>query len=148
MIQTSSNAARLSARLDLDDLDNARRYSPMRAYGNAKLALILFTQQLHTRYHARGLSAAAFHPGGVASNFARNSRSVVGTLFRSPLPRLFFQPPEKGARHLVRLAAPGPDQDWESGSYYENGEPCTIKAPPVGRELWDRTVELLGLQSR
>lgn len=41
VIQTSSNAARLSARLDLHDLNNEHRYSSVRAYGNAKQALIL-----------------------------------------------------------------------------------------------------------
>ncbi|MBW8089159.1 SDR family NAD(P)-dependent oxidoreductase [Streptomyces hygroscopicus] len=92
VLQTSSNAARLSARVDLDDLNNAQNYSPVRAYGNAKLELVLFTRELHDRYHEQGLSAAAFHPGGVSSNFARTSRSPVGSLFRTPVPRLFSSP--------------------------------------------------------
>ncbi|WP_326654675.1 hypothetical protein [Streptomyces anthocyanicus] len=46
----------MSARVDLDDLDNARNYSPVRAYGNAKLEHVLFTRELHDRYHEQGLS--------------------------------------------------------------------------------------------
>jgi NAD(P)-dependent dehydrogenase (short-subunit alcohol dehydrogenase family) len=145
VVQTSSNAARLSARLDLDDLNNEHRYSPVRAYGNAKQALILFTEELDRRYRAQGISAVAFHPGGVASNFARNSRSPVGTLFRSPLPRLVFQTPEKAARQLVWLATSEPGQSWEAGKYYENGKLRTVKAPAGATDLWQRSETLLGL---
>ncbi|MFI5779514.1 SDR family NAD(P)-dependent oxidoreductase [Nocardia sp. NPDC051570] len=145
VIQTASNAARLSARLDLDDLGNTRRYSPVRAYGNAKRELILFTRELHARYHDRGLSAVAFHPGGVATNFARTSRSVVGTVFRSPIPRLLFQSPEQAARQLIWLATTEPGRGWESGGYYEKGRPRSLRIPAVGGELWDRSTRLAGL---
>lgn len=145
VVQTSSNAARLSARVDLDDLDNARNYSPVRAYGNAKLELVLFTRELHDRYHEQGLSAVAFHPGGVSSNFARTSRSSVGTLFRTPVPRLFFQSPEKAAGQLLRFVAATSGDGVVSGAYYEKGEPRTIKAPPIGPRLWEASAALLGL---
>ncbi|MFC9807275.1 SDR family NAD(P)-dependent oxidoreductase [Streptomyces griseoaurantiacus] len=145
VVQTSSNAARLSARVDLDDLNNARNYSPVRAYGNSKLELVLFTRELHDRYHERGLSAVAFHPGGVSSNFARTSRSSVGALFRTPVPRLFFQPPRKAAGHLLRFITPAPGEALVSGAYYENGRPRTVKAPPVASRLWETTAALLGL---
>ncbi|MDQ0813227.1 NAD(P)-dependent dehydrogenase (short-subunit alcohol dehydrogenase family) [Streptomyces sp. B3I7] len=139
-VQTSSNAARLSARADLDDLDNARNYSPVRAYGNAKLELVLFTRELHDRYHRQGLSAVAFHPGGVSSNFARTSRSPVGALFRTPVPRLFFQSPQKAAGQVLRFVTPTAGGGVVSGAYYEKGRPRTIKTPPVGPH-----VALLGL---
>ncbi|MEF9907915.1 SDR family NAD(P)-dependent oxidoreductase [Streptomyces sp. P9-A2] len=145
VVQTSSNAARLSARVDLDDLDNARNYSPVRAYGNAKLELVLFTRELHDRYHEQGLSAVAFHPGGVASNFATASRSPVGMLFRTPVPRLFFQSPEKAARHLLQFVTPASEDSVVSGAYYENGKPRTIKTPPIGPQLWEATTALLDL---
>ncbi|MFF6995849.1 SDR family NAD(P)-dependent oxidoreductase [Streptomyces sp. NPDC008313] len=145
VVQTSSNAARLSSRVELDDLNNSRRYSPVRAYGNAKMELILFTQELHRRYHSRGLSAVAFHPGGVASGFARNSRSPVGTLFRSPVPRLFFQSPDKGAGQLLWLATSEPGRSWASGAYYEKRRMRAVKTQPIATELWEASVKLLDL---
>ncbi|MFD0227645.1 hypothetical protein ACWGPD_09245 [Streptomyces hirsutus] len=147
-MQTSSNAARLSARVDLDDLNNAQKYSPVRAYGNAKLELVLFTRELHDRHHEQGLSSVAFHPGGVSSNFARTSRSPVGTLFRTPVPRLFFQSPQKAAGHLLRFVTPAPGDSLISGAYYENGKPRTIKTPPIGPELWEATTALLDLDTK
>ncbi|WP_156096333.1 SDR family NAD(P)-dependent oxidoreductase [Amycolatopsis jejuensis] len=140
VIQTASNAARLSARVRLDDLGTTEGYTPVRAYGNAKQELVLFTQELHNRYHGKGLSTVAFHPGGTASRFAQSSRSAVGTLFRTPIPRLLFQSPEKAARQLVRFAV---DRDWESGAYYESGRIRALKTPPIAGELWERSMELV-----
>jgi NAD(P)-dependent dehydrogenase (short-subunit alcohol dehydrogenase family) len=75
LIQTSSIGARMAGRLDIDDLDLDRHFSPVRVYNAAKLENILFTRELHRRYHARGISAAAFYPGNVASSFAAESDS-------------------------------------------------------------------------
>jgi len=63
VVQTSSIAARMFGHIDLDDLNNDKKYSPNKAYGDSKLANILFTVELHRRFHDKGLSAAAFHPG-------------------------------------------------------------------------------------
>ncbi|MGX1115681.1 hypothetical protein RKD37_001044 [Streptomyces ambofaciens] len=35
-----------------------------------------------------------------------------------------------------------------SGAYYENGKPRTIKAPPIGPQLWEATTALLDLNKR
>ncbi|MFF0516493.1 SDR family NAD(P)-dependent oxidoreductase [Streptomyces sp. NPDC004250] len=145
VIQTASNAARISARVELDDLNNARRYSPMRAYGNAKMELILFTQELHRRYHSRGLSPVSYHPGSMSSGFAKNSRGPVGTLFRSPVPRLFFQSPDKGAGHLLWLATSEPGRSWASGAHYEKRRIRAVKTELIAFELWERSAKFVNL---
>jgi len=63
IINTSSVGAQAFGQLDLADLDLARRYKTMKAYGDSKLANILFAKGLHARFHAQGLSAVAFSPG-------------------------------------------------------------------------------------
>src|SRR5690606_35512666 len=60
VIQTSSQAARAFSDFDIDDLQNECAYSPHKAYGNGKLANILFTRELHRRYATQGISAVAF----------------------------------------------------------------------------------------
>lgn len=70
VLATSSAAAKLWGKIDLEDLQLERAYSPEKAYGNAKLANILFTRELHRRYAKHGIAAAAFHPGTGATNFA------------------------------------------------------------------------------
>jgi NAD(P)-dependent dehydrogenase (short-subunit alcohol dehydrogenase family) len=150
VIQTSSAAARLLSRFDLADLQNERDYSPQRAYGNGKLENILFTRELHRRYAERGISAVAFHPGVVGSNFASETTHVMRRFYHTPVIRnLFTISPDKGADQLVWLATTRPGTDWEPGQYYEKRH-VAASAPAardddVARRLWGESARLLGL---
>ncbi|PRY25842.1 SDR family NAD(P)-dependent oxidoreductase [Pseudosporangium ferrugineum] len=151
VVQTSSNAAKLNGRVDLDDFGNTVRYTPTRAYGTAKLQLILFTRELHTRFHDRGLTAAAFHPGGVRSNFAQDTTSPVRYVFGSPLlRRLILRPADVAAHQLARFVTTEPGSGWEAGAYHENGKVRRSHAqaadPVLAARLWERTEEVLGLR--
>ncbi|GHH77852.1 short-chain dehydrogenase [Streptomyces sulfonofaciens] len=149
VIQTSSSGARLFGRLDLDDLEHDRDFTPHLAYGTAKLANILFTRELHRRYHAKGLAAAAFHPGAVATSFATTSESFMKRIYRSRLGRAFMVTPDKGADQLVWLAETAPGDGWSSGEYYEKRKPARRRNPQTTDELavalWRRSARLLGL---
>jgi NAD(P)-dependent dehydrogenase (short-subunit alcohol dehydrogenase family) len=149
VLQTSSVAAKRYGGLDIDDLQNARSYSPNRAYGNAKLANILFTTELHRRYHEQGLSAAAFHPGVVATNFASESTSIFRLVYRTPLRRLLLVDAGTGATRLSWLALGTPGQSWTSGAYYERNGPARSNPqaddPDLARRLWGASEQLLDL---
>jgi NAD(P)-dependent dehydrogenase (short-subunit alcohol dehydrogenase family) len=149
VLQTSSIAAKNASRFDIDDLQNERGYSPERAYGNAKLENILFTKELHRRYHEQGISAAAFHPGLVATNFAKNTTSWWHYTYHTPLARLFTITAEKGAVGLIWLAEGVPGTTWQSGTYYDKNKPARsapqASDPELAKQLWDRSAALLGL---
>ena len=117
VINTSSVANRIFGRFDIDDLDARRRYAPNRAYGNAKLANILFTTELDRRYGSQGIRTVAFHPGGVATGFAAGSTSPMRIVYQSVL-RRFLLSPDQGADTLVWLATARPGADWAPGGYY------------------------------
>lgn len=120
VIQTASVAARLFGHIDMSDLNNERAYSPLKAYGDAKLANILFTRELHTRFHARGVSTAAFHPGVIATGFAAGStNSAMKFLYTNPVAKRFLRSSDAGADQLVWLAESLPGSAWTSGGYYE-----------------------------
>jgi NAD(P)-dependent dehydrogenase (short-subunit alcohol dehydrogenase family) len=153
VIQTSSSGARLFGRLNIDDLDHDRDFTPQLAYGTAKLENILFTRELHARYHPQGLSAAAFNPGAVATSFATDSDSFMRRIYTSRIGRAFMATPDKGASQMVWLAETSPGTDWESGTYYEKNKPAKRNNPQaldpdLARELWDRSAELLGQKVR
>lgn len=153
VIQTSSSGARLFGRLDIGDLDHDRDFTPQLAYGTAKLENILFTRELHARYHPQGLSAAAFNPGAVATSFATSSDSFMRRIYTSRIGRAFMATPKKGASQMVWLAETSPGTDWESGTYYEKNKPAKRNNPQaldpdLARELWDRSAELLGQKVR
>lgn len=118
VINTSSVAHRLFSKFDVDDLELANRYSSKIAYGNAKLENILFTKELHRRYHRHGISAAAFHPGTVATNFASETNSLMRYVYHTPLRRLALISSARGADTMVWLATGSPGEDWTSGEYY------------------------------
>lgn len=60
---TSSAGHWASGPLDISDLGNKENFSPLKAFGDSKLAQIIFARELNRRYRQHGLSAAAFHPG-------------------------------------------------------------------------------------
>jgi len=149
VIQTSSVAHRLYSSFDLDDLDARKGYRAERAYGDAKLANILFTRELHRRFHGEGLSATAFHPGIVATGFSSGSKSGLRMLYGTVLSR-FIASPEKGADTLVWLATE-PERDdgtgWTSGGYYAKRTPAKESKdaadPAKAAELWRLSEEMV-----
>lgn len=148
VIQTASAASRTLARFDPDDLQCERGYSAWRAYGNSKLANILFTRELHRRHHGHGVSAAAFHPGVVGSNFGSEASLSTRLFYGLPLFRnLFTITPERGADTLVWLAGGAPGIDWQSGGYY-SGRRLARSSPQaadahLARRLWEDSELLL-----
>ena len=150
VINTSSAAARLFGHIDIDDLDNDRRFSANKAYGDSKLANVLFTKELHRRFHPEGVSSAAFHPGPVATSFAAGSTSLMRWIYQTPLRHIAgLISPDQGAQTLVWLADTTPDTDWVSGEFYEKLQ--VAKTHPqaadaeLARALWERSAERVGL---
>ncbi|MBO1900896.1 SDR family NAD(P)-dependent oxidoreductase [Leucobacter weissii] len=149
VVNTASIGARLFGDIDLDDLNNWRGFTPTKAYGDAKLANILFTRGLHDRFHARGLSSVALHPGNVATNFASDTDSCFRRIYHGALKR-FLISPERGGRRLRYFIDGEPGDAWRSGDYYV--APRRIGRtnrqaydPHIVREHWQRSADLLGV---
>ena len=150
IVNTASVAARLFGNIDLADLNNERKYSANKAYGDAKLANILFAKELDRRFGDRGISAAAFHPGVVRTSFASDTTSLMRFLYRTPLSRLAgFLTPEQGAEPLVWLAEGTPGRDWVSGEYYEKKKVAATNPQAadaqLAADLWDTSAQMVGL---
>ncbi|WP_223623835.1 SDR family NAD(P)-dependent oxidoreductase [Microbacterium sp. EST19A] len=150
IINTSSVGHRLFGHIDVDDLDNRRKFSANKAYGDAKLANVLFTKSLHAKFHPEGLSAVAFHPGVVRTNFAAGSSSVMRLIYRTPLRRLLTISTDKGGETLRWFIEGTPDETWFSGAYYDERVLSTRVNPQVDDEalaeaLWQKSAELTGI---
>jgi len=136
--------------LDLTDLNFDRGLNPIRAYNAAKLENVLVTKELHRRYHHRGLSAAAFYPGIVRTNFGSETTSPLITfLTRSRVFRAVAgTPPHAGADQLVWLADGEPGRDWGSGEFYVKRRPGSrlnplAHDPDLAHGLWEHSLRLL-----
>jgi NAD(P)-dependent dehydrogenase (short-subunit alcohol dehydrogenase family) len=144
VINTSS-VANTVGRIDLNDLENRNNYKPIRAYGTGKLMNILHAMEITRRFS--GVNGVSFHPGGVATGFAREGRGLVKWLYAAPLKRLYLMSPEKGADTLVWLASTRPGTDWTPGGYYHRRKPGRknrqASEPGLPQALWDASDELI-----
>ncbi|MBO4262518.1 MAG: SDR family NAD(P)-dependent oxidoreductase [Clostridia bacterium] len=141
VVQTASIAANLfGADLDADDLQTEKNFSPVSAYGHAKLEDILFTRELDRRFGALGINAVAFEPGVVRTNFASEANGFMRVCYHSPLKYLFTISPDKRAERLVRLALGSAGGDFVRGETYSYKKPLKLKFFDDGtaaRKLWE-----------
>src|SRR2546426_8995160 len=98
IVNVSSEAHR-GASIDFEDLQGERKYSGYRAYGQSKLAQILFTHELARRLQGTGVTVNALHPGVIRTNLGIGGASVVVRFVR-----MFFKGPAKGAETPIYLA--------------------------------------------
>lgn len=115
------------------------------AYGDSKLANILFTFESVRRWEDRGVTANTLHPGTLATRIWRGNRSPRALLMRvtrSLLPR-----PEVGGRAVMRLVD-DPARNDVTGRYFrledeERAQPQAYDAN-LARELWERSLAWTG----
>lgn len=148
IVNTSSDAHK-AARLDIDDLQTAKKYTGIQAYGRSKLENILFTRELARRLKGTGVTANALHPGVVATRFGHESGGVVSSLLK--LVQNFAISPEKGAETIVYLAS-SPNVATTSGEYFYKSRPAVpssaAREDRLAAELWRKSAELTGVDWR
>ena len=159
VVTVSSNAHRFG-RLDLDDLSfERRRYSRWRAYGQSKLANLLFTSELQRQAveHGTALTAVAAHPGYAATNLT--SGPAVGMAFVRPVlsvaDKVIGQPDHMGALpQLYAATMPdvladdywGPDAFREQRGYPTRvGRSKHAQSTTDARRLWQLSEQLTGV---
>ena len=146
ILNTTSSSQRLLPKVGVTDLENTGRRRPTFAYALTKLAIVLFTMELHRRYHDRGISAATFHPGFVNSNFGNASglQFLYVMQHRVRLVNRFIATADQAAERLVWLASSRPGIDWQAGEYYVKNKIAKANRlaydPVLAGELWDRTL--------
>jgi NAD(P)-dependent dehydrogenase (short-subunit alcohol dehydrogenase family) len=79
VVMVSSEAHRRTPKggIELDNLSGERDYGPWTAYGQSKLANLLFARELSRRLPGRRQTANALHPGVIATDLSRNSPALV-----------------------------------------------------------------------
>jgi NAD(P)-dependent dehydrogenase (short-subunit alcohol dehydrogenase family) len=142
------------------------RYRRWRAYGESKLANLLFTVELDRRVRAAGLPvlAVAAHPGHTHTNLVRSGmRSDVAGEGRLRLDgaiglaatRLVGQSPDQGALPTLMAATapglPGGSYVGPAGPFALHGPPTLVELPrpaldtELGRALWELSERATGV---
>src|SRR6266550_6113221 len=115
-VVTISSPAHRMGRIDLDDLNwERRRYLRWGAYGQSKLANLLFTLELQRRLSEAGsdVRAVAAHPGYAATNLQQHTGSFLQNAVMAISNRVIAQSEEMGALPTLYAAT----QDLPGGSY-------------------------------
>ena len=146
-IVTVSSAAHAQGRLDFDDLQSERNYSGQQAYGQSKLANVMFTYELARRLAGTGVTATAAHPGVVATSFGTEDQAAhLGIMIRVARP--FMKTPAQGALTPVYLAS-SPQAEGVTGQYFAHRKPkASTKASydtAAAARLWQASADLTGL---
>jgi NAD(P)-dependent dehydrogenase (short-subunit alcohol dehydrogenase family) len=154
VVTVSSLGHRIRAAIHFDDLQWERSYSRVGAYGQAKLANLLFTYELQRRLAAGNTTVAvAAHPGGSKTELTRNMPRLVAMATRLVEP--LFQDADLGALPQLRAAT---DPGVQGGQYFgpdgfqeTRGYPKVVASSAqshdvaLQRRLWAVSEELTGV---
>ncbi|MEC4764410.1 SDR family NAD(P)-dependent oxidoreductase [Mycobacterium sherrisii] len=154
VVTVSSVGHRLQADIHFDDLQWERSYSRVGAYGQAKLANLMFTYELQRRLAPHGTTiAVAAHPGGSRSELTRNLPPLLRPV--SSVLEPLFQSPDMGALPTLRAAT---DPGVLGAQYYgpdgfaeQRGYPKVVASSEKShdvdaqRRLWVVSEELTGV---
>ncbi len=143
-IVTVASAAHQGAKLDMNDLQNAKNYSGLRAYGQSKLANIYFTYELARRLQGTNVTANCLHPGFVASRFGNNTGGIFRLMIGwAKLVAAISE--DNGAKTSVYLAS-SPEVQGVSGKYFDKCAAVPSSAVSndvdIARALWRESERL------
>ncbi len=156
IINISSGAHKMG-KIHIERFTNDNDYSPFGAYGQSKLANLLFTYELQRKLTATNTStiSVAAHPGGSNTNLANNVDSRFMRLLM-PIFSLIMQSAAMGALPTLRAAT---DSNAQGGDYYGPGGFQEMRGHPqkvasnelshdkaLAQRLWSASEELTGVR--
>jgi NAD(P)-dependent dehydrogenase (short-subunit alcohol dehydrogenase family) len=155
-VVTVSSGAHRMGRIVLDDLNwQRRRYHPWGAYGQSKLANLLFTLELERRLTAAGsdVRALAAHPGYTATNLQSHSANPITSVVMSVANLVVAQRDTQGALPTLYAATqdlPGASYVGPDGFQEMRGHPTLVSRssaaadPDLAAALWSASERLTG----
>ncbi|MFB6189630.1 MAG: oxidoreductase [Halapricum sp.] len=158
-VVTQSSGVHESGEIDFEDLQSEREYSKWGAYGQSKLANVLFAYELQRRLDAAGIedvTSVACHPGYADTNLQRRGPKQSGSTLRLYAMKVantvFAQSAERGALPMLYAATAS---NVDGGSYIGPGGFMDMRGAPepqrssdrsydeeTARRLWDVSEEL------
>ena len=146
IINVSSAAHSFVKEMNWEDInfkDNFRM--GLAAYGQSKLANLLFTRYLAIKLSTDNISVNAIHPGGVNTALGGQNKAIFGRILKILL-KPFFRSPLKGAESIVYLATK--ENDGITGEYYIDSKVAKSSSYSKNLEeahkLWDLSEQLVG----
>jgi NAD(P)-dependent dehydrogenase (short-subunit alcohol dehydrogenase family) len=157
-VVTVSSTAHRYGRINFHDLQGERRYRRWRAYGQSKLANLLFAFELDRRLRAAGSTVRSYaaHPGYAATNLQTTGPQRLDQALMRVTNRVVAQSPDMGALPTLYAATypglPGGSYIGPDGIAQQRGYPRLVtpsraaRNEEVARRLWARSEELTGVR--
>jgi NAD(P)-dependent dehydrogenase (short-subunit alcohol dehydrogenase family) len=154
-VVTISSGAHRFGRMNFGDLMSERHYQRWLAYGQSKLANLLFMQELQRRLETAdsSLRSVAAHPGYAATNLQFHTQSIQDKLMGLGN-HIFAQSAAMGALPTLYAATediPGGAYVGPDGLAEQRGHPHLVgmsgaaRNTESARKLWDESEELTGV---
>jgi NAD(P)-dependent dehydrogenase (short-subunit alcohol dehydrogenase family) len=148
VVSLSSIAARQSGRIHFDDLQFDKSYAAMQAYGQSKLAVLMFARELDRRSRDAGwgIVSAAAHPGLTKTNLQISGPSLAPFLWQEIdegiLPTLYAatSPQAEGGGYY----GPGGIYEAAGGGVAPAKIPARARDEAASQRLWDISEQLTG----
>jgi NAD(P)-dependent dehydrogenase (short-subunit alcohol dehydrogenase family) len=157
-VVTLSSMAHRTGRIAFDNLGGEHRYFRWRAYGQSKLANLLFALELERRLRAAGstIKSMAAHPGYAATNLQSTGPPLVDRAVMAVSNRVIAQSEEMGALPTLYAATEpglaggtyvGPDGFAEQRGHPQPVSPNrAARDEQVARRLWEVSEEMTGVR--
>ncbi len=141
VVMLSSAAHRTAPKvgIEFDNLDGSKGYKPWAAYGQSKMANLLFAKELSRRFAGTSKTANAVHPGVIATNLGRDMNPVARWGMKAVVP-IACKSIAQGAATQVFVAT-HPSQATTTGQYFADCNVATPRADAnneaLAARLWD-----------
>ncbi len=145
MLSSSAHKRAPAEGIRFDDLGGEGEYDPWTAYGQSKLANLLFARELARRLQGTDRVANAVHPGVIRTNLARHLHPSLRRALAVVSPLLLKTVPQGAATQVY--AAVHPDAAELNGAYLADGNVAAAGShaqdPELAERLWTLTEEIV-----
>jgi WW domain-containing oxidoreductase len=145
MLSSAAHSMAPKGGIEFDNLSGERNYAPWTAYGQSKLANLLFAKELARRFEGTKRTANAVHPGVIKTNLTRHMNPVAQVLFGFA-GHLMLKDVEQGAATSCYVAVHQGAASI-SGKYFAD---CNVAVPrrdgtdaESARKLWQVSEEIV-----
>jgi len=145
MLSSAAHERAPAGGIQFDNLDGSRGYRPWTAYGQSKLANLLFAKELARRFAGSERTANAVHPGVIRTKLQRHMNPLMTAVFGVFGP-LALKSVGEGAATGVYVAT-RPELAGVSGHYFAN---CNVARPradaedaALAQKLWEKSEQIV-----
>lgn len=133
--------------IEFDNLDGTLGYSLWRAYGQSKLANLLFAKELARRFTGTNKTANAIHPGVIRTNLGRSMNPFLINVLLKMVDPIFLKNIAEGAATQCFVAV-HPSCAGVNGEYFADSNQATSSKigqnAELAKRLWERSEEIAG----